>query len=192
MTRHRVWSVVIAASILASLSLSEPVSAAQPATVSGDLISAAAKLPGSAASGSAQVMAMNVDTGAYGDADNVGRKGHYVLSLPPGTWALRTSTVTDSGYSSFLSAAIVAKSGQNRTLPLTLRKFKKPRKRHRKPRRPARAPADGGQVKRQPEGRRLLPGCRLRLQGIRSHLLRRRTRSLPPWHARHADDRRGR
>jgi hypothetical protein len=140
MTRHLALSVAVAGSILASLGLGVTASAARPAIVSGKLKSAAAKLPKSAKNGSAQVMAMNVDTAAYGDADNVGRNGGYSLRLPPGKWALRTSTVGPGRrYSSFLSAAIVTKSGQKRTLPLTLRKFKKPRRRrgrHRRHRHP--------------------------------------------------------
>jgi hypothetical protein len=136
----------VAAAVL--LAFASAASAASPAAINGKLESAAAKLPKSAKAGSAQVLAMNVDTAAYGDADNVGRNGRYSLRLPPGKWALLTSTVMGGRYRSFLSAAIVTKSGQKRTLPaLKLRKYRKPRRRrgrHRKPKHPhGRSPSAG-------------------------------------------------
>src|SRR5262249_21759787 len=126
---------VIAALLLVSLG-STGAAVAKPAIVNGELTPATAKLPSSPKSGSAEVMAMNLDTGAYGDAANVGRNGRSSLTLPAGPWALRTSTVTAQAYSSFLSAAIVTKPGEHRTLPLTLRKFKHPRKRKHRPHHP--------------------------------------------------------
>jgi hypothetical protein len=100
-----------------------------PATVFGKLSTGAAKLPRSAKTGQAQVLAMNIDTRAFGDAAQVGRSGRYKLELPPGKWALLSSVVTlGTPFASFLSAGIVTSAGQRRTLPLTLKKFKKPRK----------------------------------------------------------------
>jgi hypothetical protein len=137
MRRFGLSSMLVVGSILASLLMAGPALAAKPAIVSGDLESGTAKLPSSAKNGSAEVMAMNLDTGAYGDAANVGHGGHYSLSLPAGPWAIRTSAVSSEGYASFLSAAIVTKPGEHRSLPLTLRHFKKPgrhRRKHHKPR----------------------------------------------------------
>lgn len=151
---------LVAVSVL--LVLASAASAASPALVSGKLNSAAAKLPKSGKSGSAQVLAMNVDTAAYGDADNVGRNGRYSLRLPPGKWALLTSSVMGGRYRSFLSAAIVTKAGQKRMLPpLALRKFKKPRKwrgQHRKPRHPHGRSASSRKSNVNPRDGRPYPG----------------------------------
>lgn len=121
--------------------------AASDATVSGTINSGTAKLPRSAKAAEAQVLAMNIDTGAYGDAAHVGKSGRYELKLPAGKWALRSSVLQlGRPFVSFLSAGIVTKAGQRRSLPLTLKKFKKPRK-GKKAKRKARAaninPRDG-------------------------------------------------
>jgi hypothetical protein len=149
-----------AALIVISVSIGVPAAAAAPAVVSGELSSAASKLPKSASNGSAQVLAMGVDTGAFGDADTVGKNGRYSLKLPPGKWALRTSVVAKGKrYASFLSASIVTRSGQSRSLPLTLRKFKKPRKRRRgKPKRPRKRPPPARRSNINPRDGRSYPG----------------------------------
>ena len=105
---------------------------AAPATVSGVVNTPAAKAPDPKAT-QTEVLAMNLDSGAFGDADTADRKGRYSLKLPPGKWALRSSLLDpdEKRYASFLSAAIVTKAGERRALPLTLKKFKKPRKRKR-------------------------------------------------------------
>jgi hypothetical protein len=79
------------------------------------------------------VLAINVDTAAFGDAAAVDRRGRYALELPRGKWALRSSVIAlDRPYASFTSARIATKAGQRRSLPLTLKRFKKPRKARRK------------------------------------------------------------
>jgi len=51
------------------------------------------------------------------------------LRLLAGKWALRTSiAVLGEPYAAFTSAAIVTKATGRRALPLTAKKFKKPRK----------------------------------------------------------------
>ncbi len=122
-----------AVAIVATLLIAAPASAAGTATISGELAPGTAKLPKSARKGEAQVFAMNIDTMAYGAAAPVSRKGRYKLSVPAGKWALRTSVVElGKPFASFTSAAIVARSGQRRTLPLTLKRFKKPRKKRKR------------------------------------------------------------
>jgi len=116
-------------------------------TVSGKLAPGTAKLPKSASTGRAQVLALNIDTMAYGAAAPVARNGKYSLSnLPAGKWALRTSVVAlGRPFAAFTSAAIVTKPGQRRSVPLTLKRSKKPRKK-KKVRRPHTAninPKDG-------------------------------------------------
>jgi hypothetical protein len=137
-----------AVAIVAAVLAAAPAAGAD-GVVSGRLEPAAAKLPRSPSRGEAQVLAMNIDTAAYGAASRVSRRGRYSLRLPPGKWALRTSIVArGKPFASFTSAAIVTRSGQRRALPLTLKRFKKPRKRKRatRPRRPRAAninPRDG-------------------------------------------------
>ncbi len=105
---------------------------ASAGTVSGKLAPGTAKLPRSAKAGEAQVLALGIDTLAYGDASRVARNGSYSLDLPAGKWALRTSVaVLGEPYAAFTSAAIVTKATGRRSLPLTAKKFKKPRKRKR-------------------------------------------------------------
>ena len=110
---------------------------AQAQTVSGKLAPGTAKLPRSAKQGEAQVLALGIDTLAYGASSRVARNGAYKLRLPAGKWALRTSIATlGEPYAAFTSAAIVTRAGQRRTLPLTAKRFKKPRakKKKRRPR----------------------------------------------------------
>jgi hypothetical protein len=105
---------------------------ASAGTVSGKLAPGSAKLPRSAKAGEAQVLALGIDTLAYGDASRVARNGAYKLDLPAGKWALRTSiAVLGEPYAAFTSAAIVTKAGGRRSLPLTAKKFKQPRKKKR-------------------------------------------------------------
>jgi hypothetical protein len=125
-----------------------------------------------AQAGRGQVAAIGEEQQRPGDGDecrqrslrrrgHVGRNGRYSLRLPPGKWALRTSTVTGGRYRSFLSAAIVTKPGQKRALPLTLRKFKKPRRgpgRHPKPRHPRRPPPSSHKSNVNPRDGRPYPG----------------------------------
>jgi hypothetical protein len=160
MTRRSRWAAWIVGAIVVGIGLDAPASSAAPAIVGGKLEPAAAKLPSSAKGGSAQVTAMNVDSGAYGDADTVGRDGRYSLKLPPGKWALRTSVVAEGRpYASFLSAAIVTKPGQKRTLPLTLKKFKKPRKRRKgRHKHPRKRPPAARNSKINPRDGRPYPG----------------------------------
>jgi hypothetical protein len=146
--RHAIWIGAIA--VAAALAASAPAEAAQgPATVSGKLGTGSAEVPRSARTGQAQVLAMNIDTRAFGDAAQVDRSGRYALELPPGKWALLSSVVAlGRPFASFLSAGIVTRAGQRRTLPLTLKRFKRPRKKAgRKPRPKASAaninPRDG-------------------------------------------------
>ena len=111
---------------------------AQAQTVSGKLAPGSAKLPRSAKQGEAQVLALGIDTLAYGASSRVARNGAYKLRLPAGKWALRTSIAAlGAPYAAFTSAAIVTRAGQRRTLPLTAKRFKKPRAKTR--RRSARA-----------------------------------------------------
>ncbi len=102
-------------------------------TVSGKLAPGTAKLPKSASTGRAQVLALNIDTMAYGAAAPVARNGRYsLLNLPAGKWALRTSVVAlGKPFAAFTSAAIVTKRGQRRSVPLTLKRSKKPRRKKR-------------------------------------------------------------
>jgi len=123
-------TAVGAVAVVAALLSTGVAVAAAPATVSGRLATGTAKLPKSASKGEAQVLAMNIDTAAYGDASHVSKSGRYELRLPAGKWALRSSILTlGKPLVSFTSAAIVTRSGQRRRLPLTLKRFKKPRKR---------------------------------------------------------------
>ena len=125
MTLRPATAVAIAAALL----IAAPASAAGPATISGELTPGTAKLPRSAKKGEAQVLALNIDSMAYGAAAPVGRNGRYKLRLPAGKWALRSSVVElGKPFASFTSAAIVTRPGQRRSLPLTLKRFKKPRK----------------------------------------------------------------
>jgi hypothetical protein len=78
----------LAAGIVATLAFASPAAAE---TISGKLASGTAKLPKSASAGQAQVLALDIDTMAYGGAASVGRNGSYKLSLPAGKWALRTA-----------------------------------------------------------------------------------------------------
>ncbi len=118
-----------AVAIAAALLVAAPASAAGPATISGELTPGTAKLPRSAKKGEAQVLALNIDSMAYGAAAPVGRNGRYKLRLPAGKWALRSSVVElGKPFAAFTSAAIVTRPGQRRSLPLTLKRFKKPRK----------------------------------------------------------------
>jgi hypothetical protein len=72
----------------------------------------------------------------------VSRRGRYKVNLPPGKWALRTSVVAmGQPFASFTSAAIVTRAGQRRSLPLTLKRFKKPRKRVRRRKRGRKPPS---------------------------------------------------
>jgi hypothetical protein len=97
--------------------------------VSGKVAPGSAELPRSAKQGEAQVLALGIDTLAYGAASRVARNGAYKLNLPAGKWALRTSiAVLGEPYAAFTSAAIVTSSTGRRSLPLTAKKFKKPRK----------------------------------------------------------------
>lgn len=107
--------------------------AAAPSVIGGELESASAKLPKSAKVGRAQVLAMNIDSGAYGDTARVGGNGRYKLQVPAGKWALLSSVVPLGKPSKlFLSAAISTRAGEHRTLPLTLKQFKKPRKKRKR------------------------------------------------------------
>jgi hypothetical protein len=100
--------------------------------VSGKLTPGTAKLPKSASKGQAHVLALSIDTAAYGGAATVSRSGRYSLRVPPGKWALRTSVVVPGQrLAAFTAAAIRTRAGQRRTLPLTLKRFKKPRKKQR-------------------------------------------------------------
>lgn len=59
----------------------------------GEVGSGTRNLPKSASKGEAQVLAMNLDTAAYGGASEVSPRGRYTLRPPAGKWALRTSIV---------------------------------------------------------------------------------------------------
>jgi hypothetical protein len=133
----------LAAVTLAALAvLAGPASAG---TVSGRLAPGSAKLPRSAARGEAQILALGIDTMAYGAAARVARTGAYRLELPAGKWALRTSIAAlGRPYAAFTSAAIVTRATGRRTLPLTARRFKRPRRKaHRRPRAANVNPRDG-------------------------------------------------
>jgi hypothetical protein len=142
--RLRPATAVGAVAIVAALLSAGSAVAAAPGTLSGKLAGGTAKLPKAASKGQAQVLAMNIDTAAYGAASQVSGRGGYKLSLPAGKWALRSSIVAlGKPFVSFTSAAIVTRSGQRRSLPRTLKRFKKPRKRvkRRSRPRPRRAPS---------------------------------------------------
>jgi hypothetical protein len=122
----RLRPAIAVGAIALAAALSTP---AMAATVSGKLATGTSKLPRSAKTGEAQVLAMNLDTSAFGAAAEVDRSGRYKLELPAGKWALLSSSVAlGKPFTSFLSAAIVTRAGQRRTLPLTLKKFKNKRK----------------------------------------------------------------
>jgi hypothetical protein len=100
-----------------------------PATITGKVAEGSASLPGSARQGRTQLLALDPRTGAYGGADRVDRRGTYRLRLQPGRWVLLTSVMKlGDPVRTFLSASVTAKAGQTRTLPVTLKTFKKPRK----------------------------------------------------------------
>jgi hypothetical protein len=132
MTRHQEMAFGLAVSIAVFFVLCVSAASAAPATVTGVVTSPTAGPP-SPKNSQTNVLAMNVDSGIYGDADTANGKGAYSLKLPAGKWALLTSFLEPGKRAaSFLSAAIVAKSGQKRSMPpLTLKQFKKPRKRKR-------------------------------------------------------------
>jgi hypothetical protein len=114
---------------LALLAAGAAVAAPKPATIGGVLSSGTTALPAGAKDGRAQILALSPDTGAYGAADVVGRRGAYRLRVAPGRWALVTSVLRlGDPIRSFLSATITARAGEQRTLPVTLKTFKKPRK----------------------------------------------------------------
>ena len=68
-----------AIAIVTTLLIATPAAAAGTATISGEIAPGTAKLPKSARKGEAQVLAMNIDTLAYGGAASVSRKGRYTL-----------------------------------------------------------------------------------------------------------------
>ena len=147
-----------AVAVVAALLSGGPAVAAEPATVAGKLAAGTVKVPTSPSKGQAQVLAMNLDTAAYGGAAQASRRGRYELSLPAGKWALRTSIVAlGKPFASFTSAAIVTRAGQERSLPLTLKRFKKPRKRVRRRHRP-RAPSSVRAANINPRDGRPYPG----------------------------------
>ena len=127
-------ATAVGAVALVAIALSvAPARAAAPSTVSGKLSQGTAKLPKSGKKGRAQVIAMNVDTLAFADAATVDRRGRYKLTLPAGKWALRSSVVAlGKKFVAFSSARIATRAGKRRSLPLTLKRFKKPRKRARR------------------------------------------------------------
>jgi hypothetical protein len=143
-------ATAVGAVVLVAIGVSAaPSRAAAPATITGKLAPGAVKLPKSARKGSAQVTAMNVDTLAFGAAAQVGKRGRYKLKLPAGKWALRSSVVAlGKPFASFPSARIVTRPGKRRSLPLTLKRFKHPRRaktkrRHHRARRANINPRDG-------------------------------------------------
>ncbi|HZB76785.1 MAG TPA: hypothetical protein VE526_11215, partial [Solirubrobacteraceae bacterium] len=100
-----------AVAVVAALLSGGPAVAAEPATVAGKLAAGTVKVPASPSKGRAQVLAMNLDTAAYGGAAQASRRGRYELSLPAGKWALRTSIVAlGKPFASFTSAAIVTRA----------------------------------------------------------------------------------
>jgi hypothetical protein len=100
-----------------------------PATITGQVADGSATLPDSAKQGRTQLLALDPRTGAYGGADRVDRHGTYRLRLRPGRWVLLTSVMKlGDPVRTFLSASVTARAGQTRTLPVTLKTFKKPRK----------------------------------------------------------------
>ena len=106
---------------------------AQEQGVSGGRAPGTAKLPRSAKQGKAQVLALGIDTLAYGAGSRVARNGAYKLRLPAGKSALRTSIATlGEPYAASSTAAIVTRAGQRRTLPLTAERGKKPRAKNQK------------------------------------------------------------
>lgn len=138
-------ATAVGAVVLVAIGLSAaPASAAAPTVIKGKLSPGKVKLPKSARKGQAQVIAMNVDTSAFGGAAHVSRRGRYTLKLPAGKWALRSSVVAlGKPFASFQSARIVARAGQRRTLPLTLKRFKQPRRVKRRAHRSNVNPRDG-------------------------------------------------
>jgi hypothetical protein len=151
-------TAVGAVAVVAALLPAGPAIAAGSATVSGRLAGGTAKLPKSASKGEAQVLAMNIDTAAYGGASEVNRRGRYKLRLPAGKWMLRSSVVAlGKPFVSFTSAAIATRSGQRRTLPITLKRFKKPRRRVKR-RRPARRAPSARVANVNPRDGRPYPG----------------------------------
>ena len=137
-------ATAVAAVVLAAIGLSAaPARAAAPTVIKGKL-SRARSAAEVARKGEAQVIAMNVDTLAFGAAARVSKRGRYTLKLPAGKWALRTSVVAlGKPFASFPSARIVARAGQRRSLPLTLKRFKKPLRVKRRARRANINPRDG-------------------------------------------------
>jgi hypothetical protein len=142
-------ATAVGAVVLVTIGLSAaPARAAAPSTIAGKLSRGAVKLPRSARKGAAQVIATNVDTLAFGAAAPVGKHGRYVLKLPAGKWALRSSVVVlGEPFASFPSARIVTRPGTRRSLPLKLKRFKRPhrgkKRRHRRARRTNVNPRDG-------------------------------------------------
>ncbi|MEO8689547.1 MAG: hypothetical protein ABI611_15215 [Solirubrobacteraceae bacterium] len=138
-------ATAVGAVVLVTIGLSAaPARAVAPTVIKGKLSPGKVKLPKSARKGQAQVIAMNVDTSAFGGAAHVSRRGRYTLKLPAGKWALRSSVVSlGKPFASFQSARIVARAGQRRTLPLTLKRFKKPRRVKRRAHRSNINPRDG-------------------------------------------------
>ena len=131
-----------AAAVAAALLAAGQAGTATAGTVAGKIAPSSSKLPRSASQGEAQVLAMNLDTAAYGGASEVTRKGRYRLRLPAGKWALRTSIVVlGKPYVSLNSAVIATRPGTRRRLPLTLKRFRNPRKRVKRRQRPRRSPA---------------------------------------------------
>src|SRR5688572_12441936 len=98
----------LAAVPLVALAFASPAAAE---TVSGKLAAGTTKLPKSAKAGRAEVLAVNIDTMAYGAVSPVSRTGGYKLKLPAGKWALRTAVaVLGKPVATFTSAAIVTQT----------------------------------------------------------------------------------
>jgi hypothetical protein len=114
---------------LVLLAAGTAVAAPAPATIGGVVASGTTALPVGAKDGRAQVLALNPETGAYGGADAVDRRGAYRLRVPAGRWALLTTVFTlGDPVRQFLSASVTVRAGETRTLPVTLKSFKQPRK----------------------------------------------------------------
>ena len=103
--------VTLRLAVVLTLLLAGTAEAAGTGVIEGTLTTGSAKLPASASRGEAQVLALDLDSLAYGAAAPVARSGRYRLTLPPGKWALRTSVAAfGKPYAAFTSAAIVTRA----------------------------------------------------------------------------------
>jgi hypothetical protein len=124
MVRARAIGLGVAATAVLLAATPTPASGAAPVKLSGTLSGATLPRP---AAGVSVVQALNVGNGTLAAADEVDRRGRYVLKVPPGPYALVGGSVFfKRGLPTVkLVGALRARAGKPRRLPLSLRPFRR-------------------------------------------------------------------